>query len=75
MTSNLVPLLNDPTVNTIVFNDGLADAEITNNSPIYTTGGFLPNAAPPSCSMITLYNNRVIIGGPRRSKSSLVFEE
>ena len=63
VTSNLVPLLNDPTVNTIVFNDGLADAEITNNSPIYTTGGFLPNAAPPSCSMITLYNNRVIIGG------------
>lgn len=63
ITSNLVPLLNDPAVNTILFADSLADAEITNNSPIYTTGGFLPNAAPPSCSIITLYNNRVIIGG------------
>ncbi len=63
ITSNLVPLQNNIQVNTVQFIDGLADGEIVSNSPIYTTGGFLPNSAPPSCSMITLYNNRVIIGG------------
>lgn len=63
VTSNLVPLENNTQVDTVQFVDALADGEIISNSPIYTTGGFLPNAAPPSCSMITLYNNRVIIGG------------
>lgn len=63
VTSNLAPLQNDPTVNSVSFTDSLSDIEITNNAPIYTTGGFLPNSAPPSCSMISLYNNRVIIGG------------
>lgn len=63
VTSNLAPIVNNPTVNSTVFVDTLADIEIVNNAPIYTTGGFLPNAAPPSCSMISLYNDRVIIGG------------
>lgn len=63
VTSNLAPLKNDTTVNTINFTDTLADTQLINNSPIYTTGGFLPNSAPPSCSMISLYNDRVIIGG------------
>lgn len=63
VTSNLIPLQNNTQVDTVQYVDAIADGEITNNSPIYTTGGFLPNSAPPSCSMITLYNNRVIIGG------------
>ena len=63
VTSNLAPVSNSIAVNTVPFTDTLADIEITNNSPIYTTGGFLPNDAPPSCSMISLYNDRVIIGG------------
>lgn len=63
VTSNISPVSNNITVNTVNFTDALADIEIVNNAPIYTTGGFLPNSAPPSCSMISLYNNRVIIGG------------
>lgn len=63
VTSNVAPVNNNTQVNTVSFTDALADAEIINNSPIYTTGGFLPNSAPPSCSMISLYNDRVIIGG------------
>lgn len=63
VTSNLAPLQNNIAVNSVNFIDALADAEIVSNAPIYTTGGFLPNSAPPSCSMISLYNDRVIIGG------------
>lgn len=63
VTSNIVPLQNNKNVDSVTFLDALADNQIINNSPIYTTGGFLPNSAPPSCSMISLYNNRVVIGG------------
>ncbi|MGD0331143.1 MAG: hypothetical protein ABSB40_12010 [Nitrososphaeria archaeon] len=63
VTSELAPLLNDPTTDVILFEDAVADIDIAGNQTIYTTGGVLPNAAPPSCSMITLFQDRVMISG------------
>ncbi len=62
-TDELAPLLNDTSVNVVSFIDINADADISANQVIYTTGGVFPNSAPPSCSLITLYNDRVILGG------------
>ncbi len=63
VTSELALLLNDPTVDFVQFADTVADAHMAANATIYTTGGVLPNAAPPACSMICLYQDRVIIAG------------
>ena len=63
VTSELAPLLNDKTVDTVTFTDLAADVTIAANAPIYTTGGILANTAPPSCSLISLYQDRVMISG------------
>lgn len=63
VTSELAPLKNNPIVNAVIFTDVASDISIQANQTIYTTGGVLPNAAPPSCSLISLYNDRVILAG------------
>ena len=56
-------ILNDPNADFVVFYDYASDLSIEGNQPIYTQGGILPNSAPPSCSMISLFQDRVILGG------------
>lgn len=63
VTSTIAPLQNDPTIDSVIFVDVLSDADITANEPIYTQGGVLANSAPPACSLISLYQNRVFLGG------------
>lgn len=69
VTSAIVPLYNDPTVDFVVFNDVLSDASIAGNGAMYTqplvTGGnpIVPNSAPPSCSLIATYSTRLFIAG------------
>ena len=63
VTSELAPLFNSTSVNNVTFTDTAADVQIAANQTIYTTGGVLSNAAPPSCSLISLYQDRVMISG------------
>ncbi len=63
VTSELAPLLNDPTVDFVQFADVVADAQMAANATLYTTGGVLANTAPPSCSLIALYQDRVMLAG------------
>jgi len=63
VTSELLPLNNNKAANYVTFKDVAADSQITTNETIYTTGGILPNSAPPSCSLISLYQDRVFIAG------------
>lgn len=63
VTSELAPLLNDKTTDTVTFLDTASDTAIAANQLIYTTGGVLPNSAPPSCSLISLYKDRVMVSG------------
>lgn len=63
------PLKNDPTVDTVSFTDTLADASIASNTAMYTqplTAGsnpVLPNGAPPSCTMVAAYADRLFLAG------------
>ena len=63
VTSELAPLANNSSVDTVTFTDTAADLVIAGNQTIYTTGGVLPNTAPPSCSLISLFQDRVILSG------------
>lgn len=63
VTSELSPLLNNPNVDFVDFADVVADTQMAANGTIYTTGGILANDAPPSCSLITLYQDRVMVSG------------
>lgn len=69
VTSAAVPFYNDPTQDTLTFNDVLSDASIAANGDMYTqplvlgTNPIVPNSAPPACSLIATYANRLFIGG------------
>jgi hypothetical protein len=69
VTSAAVPLYNSTTVDTVTYTDVLSDASIAGNSALYTqplsSGGdpVLPNAAPPACTLMTTYANRLWIAG------------
>jgi len=69
VTSAALPTYSDPTVDTVTFVDTLADGSITSNGLMYTqpltvgSNPILPNAAPPSCSLIATYDDRVWIAG------------
>lgn len=58
------PTFNDPTVDAVTsFTDTLADASITSNELLYTTGGVVENIAPPACSSIAAGKGRVFLTG------------
>ena len=57
------PLFNSTTVNSVTFTDTLADSDILSNQLLYTTGGVLENIAPPACTVLQVYKNRMFLGG------------
>lgn len=59
VTSTLLPLLNNPVVDTVTFVDTLADASIVGNEIIYTTGGVVEDISPPATSIMTLFQTRM----------------
>ena len=69
VTSILAPLQNSLSADTVSFVDLESDTNLATNLPLYTTGGILTNDAAPACSMMTLYNDRVILGGLEESNT------
>lgn len=63
VTSPTSPLLNNTGVDTVSFVDTLSDDAILANELLYTTGSVVENAAPPSCSSLTTYRNRLVLSG------------
>lgn len=59
---------NDPSVDSVTFDDTLADATIISNEILYTTGGVLDNIAAPSCDIIVSHGNRLFIAGLQDKK-------
>lgn len=43
--------------------DELSDAELVNNTILYTTGGVLPNDPAPTCKLVTQGGNRLFVAG------------
>ena len=69
VTSAALPTYSSTTVDTVTFVDTLSDASIAGNGAMYTqplsTGGdpILPNGAPPACTLIATYANRLWLAG------------
>lgn len=55
------PLLNDPTVDTVIFTDTMSDTTLVGNQLLYTTGGILENISAPAATFVTTYKDRVIL--------------
>lgn len=60
VTNDAAPIVNDPTVDFWTFVDAAADVVIAANENLYT-GSQLANTAPPPCSLISLYQQRLMI--------------
>lgn len=60
ITDDNNPLINDHTVDTLTYLDVLSDDDIQSNENLYTSSQ-LENTAPPPCSIISLFQNRVVI--------------
>ncbi len=59
VTSITAPTLNNPAVDSIAYNDGLADSSIVGNSILYTTGGVIENIPAPAATATTLFDDRL----------------
>lgn len=60
ITNDNNPLVNDETVDTLTYFDTLSDVQIAANENLYI-GSQLANTGPPACSLISLYQNRLMI--------------
>lgn len=58
-TSITSPLLNDPTVDSVVFVDTNDDASILGNNLIYTTGGVVEDVSAPGSDILALFDTRL----------------
>ena len=63
VTSDIAPLQNDPTVDSITFVDVLSDTSAAANALVYTTGNVLDNMSPPANSLCVTYQNRLMVAG------------
>lgn len=69
VTSAILPLYNNPAVDTVTFTDVYSDTTIQSNTLCYTqpntTGAnpVLTNDSPPSCSLICTYAQRIFVAG------------
>lgn len=60
ITDDNNPIVNDPTVDFLLYTDTQSDQAIGANENLYTSSQ-LSNSAPPACSLISLYQNRLFI--------------
>lgn len=58
-TSMLIPVLNNPAVDSIAILDTNSDSSIDGNEILYTVGGTIENISPPASDLLTLFNNRL----------------
>jgi hypothetical protein len=60
VSSFSTPLLNDKTVDSVLFGDTTPDSLLIGNEQLYTTGGVLANGQAPASSLVAQYKNRLI---------------
>ncbi len=58
VTSVTQPLMNDTTIDFVVWYDSLPDTQIVGNNIIYTTGGVIENVNSPASNVVTLFDTR-----------------
>lgn len=67
-------LLNNPNVDTVMYNDLQSDSAIIGNPILYTTGNVVGNDTPPAPALITQYINRLMLV-PSESPLTIWFSE
>lgn len=75
VTNLAAPLINDPTVDSVQFLDGLSDSEIISREPLYNTGGVLENIAAPACTVMAASSERIAVAGIDRSPYTVIFSK
>ena len=64
ITPSTAPLFNQPSSTTaLTYADFSSDTSVQSNQLLYTTGGVIPNSAPPACSYILNHQNRLWLSG------------
>lgn len=63
VTSPLSPTFNNTLTPTVTITDTLSDSAILANEILYTTGGALENIAPPACTILQVFKNRLFLAG------------
>lgn len=61
VTSITSPLLNDPSVDQVVYNDFASDSSIAANPLLYTTGGVIENISFPATHSLVNFKNRLMV--------------
>lgn len=59
ITSPAAPLLNDTTIDYVMFEDVYPDSEVIGNQLIYTTGGVVEDVNAPASGVITQFDTRL----------------
>lgn len=59
VTSILLPVINNTTIDYVTYTDTKADNQILGNSLLYTTGGVVENIGAPSFNALTLFDDRL----------------
>ncbi len=57
------PTFNDVTTATVTLPDITTMTGLNTHEILYTTGGVIPNLAPPACSVMEVFQNRLWLGG------------
>ncbi len=61
VTSIILPILNDTTIDSVSFIDIASDSDIVGNNLLYTTGNVVENIAAPSATVMTLFKSRLLL--------------
>lgn len=56
-------LYNDTASDSVAFTDTIVDSSLITNETLYTTGGVLENIAPESCTLLDVYQSRMVLAG------------
>lgn len=59
VTSAILPIVNDASQDSLAVIDTLADASISSNALLYTTGGVVENIAPPPFAAMAVHRSRL----------------
>lgn len=73
VTSITTPTLNDTTADSVAYVDTLADASISGNNILYTTGGVAPDFNAPACNGIMgLFNSSLVMMEAENPNNALI---
>lgn len=75
LNSISTPLANSISADTVSYERTAADASIISNEILYTTGGVVDNISAPACSVISEFENHIMLAGLEDENTFLISKE